>query len=114
MPWLCVTKMSATPVARWRSLSRFKYWSWMVTSRFVVGSSAMMIRGPPAWDGADDALPHPAAHLMRVVLHPQLGRRNPHGAQQLPPPLPQSLSAQRLVVVGRLGHLVVDREQRIQ
>ena len=47
-PRLWVTKMRATPVSRWMSLRRSRYWAWMVTSRLVVGSSAMTSRGPPA------------------------------------------------------------------
>jgi hypothetical protein len=48
IPRLCVTKIRATPVSRWMSLSRSRYCAWMVTSRFVVGSSAMTRLGPPA------------------------------------------------------------------
>src|SRR5206468_11475569 len=65
-------------------------------------------------DGADDALPHPSAHLMRKVLHAKLGRRNPYGREELLHSSAQRRPAEGLVIVGRLSHLVVDREQRIQ
>src|SRR5882724_708027 len=45
MPKSCVTRMTATPVACCTSLSRSRYWAWMVTSSDVVGSSAMSRRG---------------------------------------------------------------------
>src|SRR6266568_2877262 len=48
MPRLCVTKIRATPVSCWMSFRRSRYCAWIVTSRFVVGSSAMTSLGPPA------------------------------------------------------------------
>ena len=45
IPKSCVTRMTATPLAAWTSLSRSRYWAWMVTSSDVVGSSAMSSRG---------------------------------------------------------------------
>ena len=48
IPRLCVTKMIATPVCSCNSRSRSRYCAWIVTSRLVVGSSAMISFGPPA------------------------------------------------------------------
>ena len=38
--------MMAMPVSALRALRRSRIWAWMVTSRAVVGSSAMIISGP--------------------------------------------------------------------
>ena len=38
-------KISARPCSRCRSRSSFRYWAWIVTSRLVVGSSAIRMRG---------------------------------------------------------------------
>ena len=38
-------KIRARPRSRWISRSSFRYWAWMVTSRLVVGSSAMSSPG---------------------------------------------------------------------
>src|SRR2546427_449115 len=65
-------------------------------------------------DRADDALAHAAAHLVREVLHAALRRRNAHRGQELLHALPQRLPAERLMIVGRLRHLLPDREQRIE
>ena len=48
MPRLWVTKITATPVSCCNSFNRSRYCAWIVTSRLVVGSSAMIRRGPPA------------------------------------------------------------------
>ena len=45
MPKSWVMKMIAIPVSSWISLRRRRYWSWMVASRAVVGSSAMITLG---------------------------------------------------------------------
>ena len=42
----------AIPVSAWRRFSSFRYWSWMVTSSAVVGSSAMSTSGWPLIDMA--------------------------------------------------------------
>ena len=110
-----MTKISATPVSCWMSFRTSRYWAWMVTSRLVVGSSAMISFGPPAMrDRADDALAHAAAHLVRILAHPHLRRGNAHRPQQFAHPLPQRAAARALMVIGRLGDLAVDAEQRVQ
>ena len=45
MPKSWVMKSMASPVRVWISLSSRRYWSWMVASSAVVGSSAMSSRG---------------------------------------------------------------------
>jgi hypothetical protein len=45
MPRLCVMKISPRWWLRWRSRKRFRYWAWIVTSRLVVGSSAISKAG---------------------------------------------------------------------
>jgi hypothetical protein len=65
-------------------------------------------------DGADDALPHAAAHLVRVIAHAQLRRGDAHRAQQVLYPLAQRAPAHGPMVVGRLGNLPIDTEQRVQ
>ena len=47
IPRSWVTNTMATPVSRWSALRRSRYWAWMVTSRLVVGSSAMITLGSP-------------------------------------------------------------------
>ena len=59
----------------------------MVTSSEVVGSSAMMtLRLAGDGDGADHALLHAAADLVRVILDPPVGRRDPHLLQAVDRP----------------------------
>ena len=65
-------------------------------------------------DGADDALAHAARHLVRVLRHPRLRRRDAHGLQQAPSPGSRRLRASALMHPDRLGDLVADREQRVQ
>src|SRR5215510_11209028 len=65
-------------------------------------------------DGADDALPHAAAHLMRILAHAPLGRRDPHGAEQALHALAQRAAAQVLMEERGLRHLSEDREERVQ
>ena len=115
MPRLWVMKISARPCARCRSRSRFRYCAWMVTSRLVVGSSAMSRRGPHEMrDGADDALPHAARHLVRILLHARLRRRDPHRASSSRARAQALLRGRVLVHADRLGHLVADGEQRVE
>ncbi|TPW20440.1 MAG: Uncharacterized protein FD126_1682 [Elusimicrobia bacterium] len=40
-----VMRMTAIPVSCWSFLMRARIWAWMVTSKAVVGSSAMRILG---------------------------------------------------------------------
>jgi hypothetical protein len=47
-PILWVMSRSAMPWARCNSRSKSRIWAWMVTSRAVVGSSAIRRRGPQA------------------------------------------------------------------
>ena len=48
MPKSWVMKSMASFVRAWISLSSVRYWSWIVASSAVVGSSAMSTRGSPA------------------------------------------------------------------
>jgi hypothetical protein len=48
IPKSCVMKSMARRVRAWISLRSARYWSWIVTSRAVVGSSAMSTLGSPA------------------------------------------------------------------
>jgi hypothetical protein len=62
----------------------------MVTSRLVVGSSAMISLGPPCYGNrADDALAHATAHLMGILAHPHRRRRDANRPQQVSHPLAQ-------------------------
>src|SRR2546427_316677 len=65
-------------------------------------------------DRPHDALAHAAAHLVGEVPHAALRRRYAHRGQELLDALPQRLPAERLMIVGRLGPLLPDREQRIE
>ena len=115
MPRLCVTKMSATPVSCWMSFSMSRYCAWIVTSRLVVGSSAMIELGPAGQrDRADDALAHAAAHLVRVLPHAHRGDGIRTARSSSLHALAQGAAAVALVEVGGLGDLAVDREQRIR
>jgi hypothetical protein len=65
-------------------------------------------------DGADDALAHAAAHLVRIAAHTHGRRGYAHSPQQLLDPAAQGASAHPQVVVGGLGNLGIDAEQRIE
>src|SRR5262245_52516900 len=65
-------------------------------------------------DRADDALAHAAAHLVGIVAHPPLGRRNPDGLQQVLHARPQRPAPQLLMEERGLGDLPEDREKRVQ
>src|SRR5712691_11288274 len=65
-------------------------------------------------DRPHDALAHAAAHLMRVVAHPPLGRGDADGVQELPHALAQRAAPQVLVEERGLRHLPPDREERVQ
>src|SRR5207302_2994129 len=65
-------------------------------------------------DGADDALAHAAAHLMRILAHAPLGRRDPDRAEQALDALAQGATPQMLVEERGLRHLAEDREERVQ
>src|SRR2546426_6130509 len=70
----------------------------------------------PAGEGdrADDALAHAAAHLVGILAHPPLGRRDPHGAEEMLHAFPQRAAPQLLVEERGLRHLPEDREERVQ
>src|SRR2546427_4287724 len=65
-------------------------------------------------DHPDDALAHAAAHLVWVIAHPPLGRRNSNRLQEAPHSLPQRPTSELLVKERGLGDLSEDREQRVQ
>ena len=75
-----------------------------------------MIRsGPPESAMAPDgALAHAAAHLVRVLAHPDVRRGDPHRAQQRDDVILQRGAPLPAMVVGRLADLVGDRQQRVQ
>jgi hypothetical protein len=62
----------------------------MVTSRAVVGSSAMSRLGAQAIPNTDHgALAHAAAELVRIILSASLGRWDAHTGQKMDGLLPQ-------------------------
>src|SRR6266850_2708448 len=65
-------------------------------------------------DRPDDALAHAAAHLVGILAHSPLGRRDPDGAQEVVHALPQRAAPQLLVEEGGLRHLPEDGEERVQ
>src|SRR5262245_60510805 len=65
-------------------------------------------------DGPDDALAHAAAHLVGIVAHPPLGRRDADGAEQVLHARPQRPAPEPLVEEGGLGDLPEDGEERVQ
>ena len=108
-------KIRARPCARCSSRRRFRYWAWIVRSRLVVGSSAISRRGSQEM---------PMAPTMRWRMPPdiscgcceqaRLRRGDAHRLQQLARAAPGGGAAGALVHPDRLGHLVADREQRVQ
>src|SRR5437762_3239372 len=106
-PRLCVMRTTAMASRAWRLRSRSRIWAWVVTSRAVVGSSAMRIRGPQEsavaviarWRGPADLLarlpaePDGAPHEPPGALHDAEdgagghalpAARLPHDAERLP------------------------------
>ena len=75
-----------------RSASSSMIWAWTVTSRAVVGSSAMSTSGSQREGHRDHhPLPHAAGELVRVVVDALRGRRDadevaapPNGCRRLP------------------------------
>ena len=66
-------------------------------------------------DGADHALLHAAADLVRVILDPPVGRRDPHLLQAVDrAPHERALVLAGVLVTDRLDQLVADREYRIE
>src|SRR6266566_5121374 len=65
-------------------------------------------------DGADDALPHAAAHLVGILAHPPLGGGDPDGAEKVLHALAQRAAAQVLVKERGLRHLSEDGEERVE
>src|SRR5262245_35815968 len=65
-------------------------------------------------DRADDALAHAAAHLVRIVAHPPLGRRDPYGLQEVLHAGSQRSPSELLMEKRGLGDLPEDREERVQ
>ncbi len=78
----------------------------------LVGNQEARLAGNP--DGADDALAHAARHLVRVLLEARFRRRDAHRPEQFARPVPGGRPALALMHPDRLGHLVADREQRVQ
>src|SRR5207244_6785387 len=65
-------------------------------------------------DAPGDALAHASAHLVGILAHPPLGRRDADGAQQALHALAQGTAAEVLVEERRFRHLPEDREERVQ
>src|SRR5215470_1766424 len=65
-------------------------------------------------DRADDALPHAARELMRVLAHAVLGRRDANRLQEVGRLLPRAAAGRALVDSDWLGDLGDHREQRVQ
>src|SRR5262245_21052961 len=65
-------------------------------------------------DRADDALAHAAAHLVGVVAHPPLGRRDADGAEQVLHARPERAAPELLVEERGLRDLPEDGEERVQ
>ena len=75
-------RMSDVPVSVVRRESSSRTWAWIVTSRAVVGSSAIIslrLEGERHRD--HHALAHAAGELVREALEPRLGLRDPDHAR---------------------------------
>ena len=107
--------ISAESVRSWIVLSSSRIWAWIVTSRAVVGSSAMSSFG-----SHDRAI----AIITRWRMPPDIScgycltRRSGDGMptrpERLDRPVPGLLLADLLVELDLLGDLVADREDRVQ
>jgi hypothetical protein len=64
-------------------------------------------------DSADDPLAHAPAHLVRIFAHSHCRRSDAHRSQQFLHSLTQCTPVDPQMVVGRLGDLRVDAEQRV-
>ena len=62
----------------------------------------------------DDALPHAARELVRVLIDPRLGGGDADLAEQRERPRPRLAGRASVVVADRLDELPTDREQRVQ
>src|SRR4029453_3552799 len=65
-------------------------------------------------DGTDDALLHAATDLVRVILYPALGGRQPHLLQAVDRPLHQRSMTVSVVDLDGFDQLVADRKHRIE
>ena len=87
----------------------------MVTSRAVVGSSQMRMRGAAGHgDGDDHPLAHTAGKLVRVLLVPPPGVVDAHIRQNLQHGVVGCLALQALMQLHRLLNLFADGFQRVQ
>ena len=108
-------RMSDVPPSIVRREISSRICAWIVTSRAVVGSSAMSSFGSQRERHGDHhALAHAARELVRVALEPVLGLGDAHHLEQLDGPGPGVVL--RLLPVGRdgLGHLLLDGEDRVE
>ena len=79
-----VTRMTDIFICSFSSSRRFKICAWIVTSRPVVGSSAISSFGEPGEGGRDDdALAHAARQLARIGAVALDGRGDAHEIEQL-------------------------------
>ena len=110
------TSMMDMPVSSRISRRRTRIWSWIVTSRAVVGSSASSSRGRPRnRDGDHHPLAHPAAELVRVGPQAPLGRRDADARRAARPPACGRRRAPcRRARVSTSIDLVADGEDRVE
>ena len=111
-----MTKIIATPVVALQVLQQLEI---LRLDRDVeIGGRLVgddQLRARRQRDGADDALAHAAAHLVRIFAQPLPGDGMRTRAQQFLHPLAAACRPRSgLMVVGRLGDLLADREQRVQ
>ena len=109
-------KSSAMPISACRASSRARICAWMVTSRAVVGSSAISSLRPAGERHGDHRpLPLPARELVRVGVDPPLRLRECRSWRAARSPAPRAWA--RPSAACRAQHLAdlrADRVQRIE
>src|SRR3984893_8021082 len=82
-PRSCVIRMMASPRLAWSEASKSRVCDWMVTSRAVVGSSAIRSSGSHASAMDHHPLAHASGDLVRILRHPALRGRDADKRKEL-------------------------------
>ena len=110
-----VIQIRAISRSRRRRCISWRICAWMVTSRAVVGSSAMMRSGACSMAMAmTTRWRHASGELVGVGAQPLLRRWDPHEPERIPRPPPRRVATHVGMSPDRLDHLGVDAQHRVQ
>ena len=111
--WVMRMTEAPTSLRNWRIRSRI--WAWMVTSRAVVGSSAISRAGTQRQRHGDhDALSHATREFVREGFHPPFGVGDAHLAEHIHSLLPRHRMFHLLMDAHHLSHLVAGHKHRVE